>query len=536
VHPPSRSWRLPPGLEQSTFSDAIRGLLTCRAEPIVESSSLFLDSFDWRLSQSGAALEERTGAGSGRELLWLDLKHDATVVARQPAATEPTFADSVPAGPVQELLAPILGIRRLLPRCRLQQERATWRVLNDDEKTVARIVLERNRVVATDCGSTVPVSLPMRLLLRPVRGYCAELEETAAALERILSLAPTGTSVYHEALAAAGCRPGHYSSKLSYRLDPEQRADVAARTIHLGLLDTLEANVDGARRNLDTEFLHDLRVATRRTRSALSQIKDVFAPSVVEDFKGRFAWLQQVTGPVRDLDVYLLDFPRLRGDLPAAMRGGLEPLRSWLVGHYDAEQARLVDALESDRFQALLREWHDYLEGPVPARPEAANGSRPIKELADERIGKMYKRVRREGRAITDASADEELHELRKSCKKLRYLMEFFQSLYPRDSIRPLIKESKILLDNLGAFQDLAIQAGHLRDTAARLQAEGAADTDAMLAMGALIGTMLARQERARDALEASFARFDSPENRKAFKRLLARPAHVQAGAGGSPA
>ena len=103
-----------------------------------------------------------------------------------------------------------------------------------------------------------------------------------------------------EALAAAGRVPGDYSSKLGFRLDPEQRADVTAKEILLHLLDTIEANVPGTRANLDSEFLHDLRVAVRRSRSALTQIKSVFAPEVVEDYKERLAWVGQITGPVRD--------------------------------------------------------------------------------------------------------------------------------------------------------------------------------------------------------------------------------------------
>ena len=47
-------------------------------------------------------------------------------------------------------------------------------------------------------------------------------------------------------------------------------------------LDTLEANVEGTRADLDSEFLHDLRVATRRTRSALSQIKAVLPAEITE--------------------------------------------------------------------------------------------------------------------------------------------------------------------------------------------------------------------------------------------------------------
>ncbi len=100
----------------------------------------------------------------------------------------------------------------------------------------------------------------------------------------------------------------------------------------------------------------------------------------------------------------------------------------------------------------------------------------------------MYRRVRKEGRAISPDSPAEDLHELRKSCKKLRYLLEFFSSLYPKKQVGALIKLLKVLLDNLGKFQDLAVQGDHLREMAQTMRDEGVAATDTLLAMGVLVG------------------------------------------------
>ena len=50
-------------------------------------------------------------------------------------------------------------------------------------------------------------------------------------------------------------------------------------TVLTALLDTLEANVPGTMRDIDTEFLHDLRIAVRRTRSALKLAGDVLPPA-----------------------------------------------------------------------------------------------------------------------------------------------------------------------------------------------------------------------------------------------------------------
>ncbi len=524
--PSAKDYELPPtgDLDPEQQMDsvvaAIRNHLHCAAEPATATRRRFFDSFDWSLYLAGAALEEVT-ASERHELLWQDLADNAAVLARQAVDGEPGLVTGLPPGAVRERLAPVLGVRRLLPVVTLVGKHRVLRVLNEDEKTVVRILLERVRVLAD--GPLGDVVLPLRLRLLGVRGYLRELGRTERWLSKRLAMAPAHAPLFLSALAAAGRRPGSYSSKLNYRLDPGKRAEAATRTILLGLLDTLEANIDGTRRNLDPEFLHDLRVATRRTRSALGQIKGVLPQAIVDDFKTGFAWLQQVTGPVRDLDVYLLDFPRLKTSLPASLRDDLEPLKDWLLAHYEAEQRTLAGALGSERFAALLRDWRAFLEAPLRdgAHGAAQDAATPIKAVADKRIRRMFKRVRQEGRAITDASPPEDLHELRKSCKKLRYLMEFFQSLYPADDIKGMIKQIKVLLDNLGGFQDLAVQAEHLRETAAAMQGEGTATLDTLLSMGALIGQMLEQQEQARRDFARIFAGFDTDENATLFDRLF---------------
>ncbi|HSO79300.1 MAG TPA: CHAD domain-containing protein, partial [Chromatiaceae bacterium] len=199
----------------------------------------------------------------------------------------------------------------------------------------------------------------------------------------------------------------------------------------------------------------------------------------------------------------------------------LEPLRDFIHAHYGEEQKNLVEHLDSKRFRDLLRDWRAFLEAPVPESSVVPNAMRPVKAVADDRIWTMYRRVRKEGRAMTPASPAEDMHELRKSCKKLRYLIEFFDSLYPKQEVRQLVKLLKVLLDNLGKFQDLAVQADHLREMAQRMRDEDRASTDTLLTMGILVGDLLEHQHRAREEFAEIFAGFDSEEHQGLFKSLF---------------
>jgi len=528
MHPVQLEYSIPDDTDPQTLAAAIQSHGPSLAESPRTLERRFLDNFDWSLYLAGAALEERHWPDDPEparyQLLWHDLKQPAGSPIEQWCGSPAGMLDDLAPGPVRERLGPLIGIRRLLPVVTLRGRVHGHRLLNADDKTVVRIMVEdQTRLEAAspaDPAAATKTPLSSRLRLQGVRGYERELKAARTLIEDDLGLKPVETPLLMEALACTSLRPGSYSSKLDYQLDPTQRADAATKCILLDLLDTLEANIDGTRSNLDSEFLHDLRVATRRTRSALSQIKGVFADPLVDDYKTRFAWLQQITGPVRDLDVYLLDFPHLRDSLPAPLRPHLDPLRDHILAHYDSTQSQLAVELAGGRFRTLLKDWRAFLEAPVPEPPPAkpSNAGRSIKAVADARVWRMYHRVLDEGRAIRDDSPAEHLHELRKSCKKLRYLLEFFQSLYPKDCVKELIKQLKELLDMLGRFQDQAVQAAHLRETAVEMHREGTGDIDTLLAMGALIGQLLSTQQQARGQFAEVFAHFDNAANGERFE------------------
>ena len=107
-------------------------------------------------------------------------------------------------------------------------------------------------------------------------------------------------------------------------------------------------------------------------------------------------------------------------------------------------------------------------------RPRAAL---PIEAVAADRIRKVYRRMIRDGDGIDDDSPDEDLHELRKRGKELRYLLELFGSLFPDDVVKPTVKALKDLQDVLGHFQDRSVQTTALRADATSSPSSRAAPT-----------------------------------------------------------
>lgn len=514
MSPQPISYLLPDGLDLEGLRHRLAESNTLREEAVAEAVQTFYDSFDWRVWQAGGELAHEEGDAS--MLCWIDRKTSERLECVNTDKT-PDFSEALPPGPLRERLAAALEMRVLLPQVKIFQKLRTLRVLDEEEKTVVRIVLQENRYASLDGKQSG--DLEGRVLLRPLKGYDSYFENLHAQLEG-LKLIAAEQSLYEDALYGIGRKAGDYSSKLNYQLDPEARSDATAKKIMLSLLETLEANVEGTKANLDSEFLHDLRVATRRTRSAMTQIKGVFEPKELSPFKDGFGWIGKVTGPTRDMDVYLLQFPEYRASLPEAVQVDLDPFHDFLVKHHEQAQQTLVKKLSSPHFRKLIKSWRTWLTNPVAERPKAPNALRPIAELSDQRIRKLYSQVLKGGGAIQPDSPAERLHDLRKDCKKLRYLIEFFQSLYPKPEIRQLIKEMKTLLDNLGEFQDLQVQAHSLESFGQQMMKEGA-PASALMAMGILVGKLLERQARAREEFADLFTAFSSDENRQAFQKLF---------------
>lgn len=434
--------------------------------PRLEVSVCWYDSFDWRLFQAGLVLSIQDGK------LWRLLRlKDASPIVEFESTRKPGLAEALPPQLGAEL-GPLLGLRALLPRLVFSGQRQPLAILDQEDKTLVRLELWQGQSLIQDARAAGFVRI------QGLKGY----EKAEARVRRWLKkqglASRTGKSEPLVWLKDHGQRAGDYSAKLDFAFAPDTAAAEAAVEILEFLLWVVRVNIPGASQGLDTEFLHELRVAVRRTRSALSQLK-VFAPEAIESFRVGFGWLGQITGPTRDLDVHLLQFPEYLAMLPAEHQQALEPLKSRIQHRQGQAKAQLATDLVSERCQTLLHDWQVFLQAQASGRHWSDKGLEPVRSLANNRIWRTYLRLCKDGEVIDDASPPEALHELRKDCKKLRYLLEFFQHLYPAARLRELIRCTKAMLDTLGRFQDLEIQATSLHSLSEGLFEEGSAGQEA---------------------------------------------------------
>jgi len=501
----------PPGPTFPDWTEAVRQALGAEVVHSARHRVVWLDTFDWRLWRKGFVLEWLGGDGCGD--LRLRRIGGCRVEVEVGGVKPPRWPDDLPQAGLRARLRRMTAPRVLLPVAESRGRRALLRVLGPEDKTVLRLELRDEAVAGHP---------PQRLIQPlPIRGYDRALRGAIQRLRAEFQAQWAATDPLGLALATLGRAPGDYSNKLAVRLNPLDRADRALKKILLHLLDLVERNEPGVREDLDPEFLHDYRVSWRRTRSLLSQVKKVLPDEEVARFAAELRWISGLTSPVRDMDVYLLEFDGYRESIPADLRPGLMPLHALLVEEKRKAHAALARALSSRRYRSFMQAWRFFLEAPPPAYTPLKNAARPVTEVASRRIWKVFRRVLGQGRTIDDASPPEDLHELRKTCKKLRYLLEAFASLYPAEPLQASIRDLKHLQDNLGEYQDLAVHAAALGTFRERLceTAPDPALTDR--AIEALIESFQRRARQVRQEFADRFAAFDSKPVRKRFRALF---------------
>jgi len=470
----------------------------------------FYDSFDWRLYNADMVCEFNHSQIVS-QLNLLDRKTGA-LIASEKMQDVPAFSDSFPKGRLKKSLATPLEMRALLPICHLPYEAYQLNILNKDKKTVLRLQIDEYEML-TNCIS-----------LLPLKGYDKAARNVSELLQKSLGLQPADNTVLNIALKQQGRKAKDYSSKLKIKLKPDMRADEASIVIYRNLLKAIQVNEAGTIADTDTEFLHDFRVAVRRTRSGLSQIKNTLPAPVVSQYAGFFSWLGQITGLTRDLDVYLLSYEKYKEAIPVALREDISPLYDFLKQKQSLAQKELAEKLESSEYRTQLADWEQYLKEPLPKKGKKTYANVSVKELADQRMWKVYKRVLKDGEAIKESSPAEALHNLRKTCKKLRYLMEFFQSLYSEEDIKLSLKALKGFQTVLGDFQDYEIQEGTIKQFSEEMMVNNV-PAKTLLAMGVLVQHLDKMKCKARNDFAKQFAVFNHAENQAAFKMLFSNKA-----------
>lgn len=399
---------------------------------IHDLDATYFDTEDLRLMRNRRTLRKRSG---GHDAGW-HLKTPADGEGRKEHRLNGD-GDVVP-GELTALVRTITRTRPLVPVARLVTHRVETPLRDAGGRTLALIA--QDQVRAESEGSE---SAWQEVEVELVDGDAAVLDE----VER--------------RLLAAGARPAEGPSKVSRAL-AGRLAALRAPKKSKGPVnpvlryareqrDAILSHDPGARRG-EPRAVHQMRVGTRRLRSTLKTYRKSFPES---DLRDELRWLAGVLGDVRDPQVLEEALLRLVEDAGPEFAPSARRVRAHLEHRIETGRAALVEALDSDRYLALLDRVDDLADQTSLRTPDPVKRARAVLAKADAKLDEAL-----------ESGVEEEIHESRKGFKQARYAVELIAPDQGKPAKR-LVKALTDLQDGLGAYQDSNVARGVLRELGA---------------------------------------------------------------------
>ncbi len=450
---------------------------------------IILDTYDGTLFARGTFLIAYPGDPTTLEALGVPSFRAET--AERPVPGEPVPAAVTAIVESCHPLARSLGDWTLLDHGEIYEVRQNFAILNEDEKTVCHCRARTFRRTPHSKGVT-------GWACSQLRGYEDEAEQLLVSIAIGSPFGrehgDTGRTISRS--ISRGIGPGTVGTtappiEASYLLARAPLADgvpaverdtpafTAVSLLAHHIVTRADRYRDGVVDDRDPEALHQFRVNLRRARSLISLLKSVFEPSFRRTIGSELREIMSVTNRLRDLDVHLHDEAMLRGAIPNMLVPGFTRVFKRLREERERERERVRGYLRSDQYMSSIDTVKSLL---MTSEAEGANGgAKPIAFTLQRAIRRRYQAISATVASLNEHSEPEQLHDLRVSCKKLRYLLEFFPTLLRSKGAKETVRDLKKLQNLLGAYNDLSVQEAFLLN-----QVDGMRDdTNVAMAIGA---------------------------------------------------
>lgn len=462
-----------------------------------------LDCFDQSIRKSGQALIY------ANNMLML-LQQDGTILSQASSQTS-GFISKLGDGPLKKALGFVSPLRSILVVGRGVLSDTRVNAVDNEGKTHVRAHLRTFQAKNADAQIT-------QVTIQALRGYDSAFELMRQKVKQLGLKEDHDVSCMYAQLIEE-YQP--YSPKPVINISKDELAIDAANEIIKTYTEVARLNESGIIADEDSEFLHDYRVSLRKVRSVLSLFKGIYSNEQTATLKRGFSDLMSPTGRLRDLDVYLLDQEHYFELLPASLHDGLSIMFNLFELERNEQQKKISTHLKSAAYKKSINDLLTLFSEP-DALQHGDNANHSAYLYARELIWKRYRKVCKIAQGINESTEDTEVHDLRIHCKKLRYLIEFFSPMFPRRTIKGLIKSLKRLQDNLGLFNDYSVQQESLQAFILAHASKGRKqDMTVAKSVGALIAMLYLKQLEERAKVISNFKVFNSPETQQKFQKLF---------------
>lgn len=304
---------------------------------------------------------------------------------------------------------------------------------------------------------------------------------------------------------------------------PDDPMAEAGRKVLLVHFERMLLYEPGSRLGQDIEAVHDMRVATRRMRSALRLFGPFYEPETLRYYRRHLRSVAYALGEVRDLDVFMDKAQQYVRANPAT---DLTPLfAAWEIRLADSRDI-LIAELDRKKTGRFIQRFHAFLttpgEGALSFDREGPVTATQVRHVAPRLIYELFEQVRAYDTVLENASLTT-LHALRIDFKRLRYALEFFEEVLGRDA-KAVIQEVKGMQDHLGDLNDTRFAAEMLREfvveasTTRKGKVRPRPDLDGV---GQYIAFQESEQARLVETLPAAWAHFSRPAIRTRLARAI---------------
>ncbi|MFI8927572.1 CHAD domain-containing protein [Streptomyces sp. NPDC053474] len=470
---------------------------------VTDLDAVYYDTADQRLARAAITLRRRTG---GSDAGW-HLKLPVSLADGVRDEIQAPLSDDVPPA-LTGLVRSRVRDTPLVPVVRLRSARALRHLVDASGALLAEVSVDDVRAQRLHDGSATAAWTEIEVELAK--------ETTPALLDKV-----------EKRLNKAGVRRAKSTSKLARALEEtsgEGRAqpqaprtgDSAGSHVLAYLHAQREALVamDPAVRQDLPDSVHQMRVATRRLRSAFKTYRKILDRNVTDPLGDELKWLAGELGVDRDREVLTERLTTALADVPRTLRLGpvRARLRIWSIAGRTGSRRKTVAVLDSARYLALLDAVDALLADPPLREAAAAPAETALPKAMLKDFDRLAARVDHALALAPGEERDVAMHEARKAAKRARYAGEAAKPALGKPAKR-FAKRMKAVQSVLGEHQDSVVAREALRNLAIQAHAAG----ESAYTWGLLYGREEAAAAARERELPEVWARAAAPKVRSAL-------------------
>jgi CHAD domain-containing protein len=214
----------------------------------------------------------------------------------------------------------------------------------------------------------------------------------------------------------------------------------------------------------DPEGVHDMRVASRRLRSAMGDFAPCMRERPLSDVLQRIKQVARALGSVREDDVAIIALNKAAAKAPEQIASGIPQFADERRRHLDESRALLEGTLKQDEWEQLTVQFRSGLDAALAlprTRKKAAAHCSSYGAVGAFIIDQRLEGLEKLGKSLYHPLRIKRLHQLRLAAKHLRYALELFEQCWG-DQAGFFAAKASGLQSSLGELHDCDIWLGTL--------------------------------------------------------------------------